>query len=64
MGSNSVQGLCVDCLKNDSCEYMPATGGRLLRCLDRQTETESLQSMSQGSEDSPGSSFIESPALD
>jgi hypothetical protein len=36
MTSHVVQELCTDCVKSNSCEYIP-TWGKLLRCLDRQT---------------------------
>lgn len=36
MVSGVVKRLCDDCLKKKNCDYVPA-GGKLLRCLDRQT---------------------------
>jgi hypothetical protein len=36
MVSGVVKQLCDDCLKKKKCEHIP-TGGKLLRCLDRQT---------------------------
>jgi hypothetical protein len=36
MVSGAAKQLCDDCLKKKNCEHIP-TGGKLLRCLDRQT---------------------------
>lgn len=36
MVSGVVKQLCDDCLKKKNCEHIP-TGGKLLRCLERQT---------------------------